>query len=149
MQSFDKLYSHFLSSISSYTLSQMQDFEIQAELANLAERAIANFKFPKVPLTYTFNVNEQMYYFDNNITQKELNVLLALMKVAWIEFQISKEERFQSLYYDDNVKTFSSANMMAQLNRMYENLQTAAKQAQYDYSRVASDGRPRIGDINV
>lgn len=149
MVSFDKLYSHFLSSISSYTLSQMQDFEIQAELANLAERAIASFKFPKMPLTYTFNESEQMYYFDNNITQKELNVLLALMKVAWIEFQISKEERFQSLYYDDNVKTFSSANMMAQLNRMYENLSAAAKQAQYDYSRVASDGRPRIGDINV
>lgn len=149
MVSFDKLYSHFLSSISSYTLSQMQDYEIQAELSNLAERAIASFKFPKVPLTYTFNESEQMYYFDNNITQKELNVLLALMKVAWIEFQISKEERFQSLYYDDNVKTFSSANMMAQLNRMYENLSVAAKQAQYDYSRVASDGRPRIGDINV
>jgi hypothetical protein len=71
------------------------------------------------------------------------------MKVAWIEFQISKEERFQALYYDDNVKTFSSANVMAQLNRMYENLQAAAKQAQYDYSRVATDGRPRIGDINV
>lgn len=148
MVSFEILYNQFLSSISSYTLSQLSDYEIQAELFNFAERAIANFKFPKVDLSYTLNPSDEIYYFDNNPGQKEFNVLLAYMKLAWVEFNLSKEEKLQTLYYDDNVRTFSAANMLAQLNRMHENFVSAAKQAEYDYSRIAVDGRPRIGDIN-
>lgn len=152
MVSFETLYNQFLSSISSYTLTQLSDDDIKAELFNLAVRAIAAFKFPKMPLTYSEQEDDYgglAHYFDNNVTQKELNVLLSHMKVYWIEFQISKEERLQTLYYDDNVRTFSSANMIAQLNRMYENFVEMTKKAEYDYSRVAVDGRPRVGDINV
>lgn len=152
MVSFETLYNQFLSSISSYTLTQLSDDDIKAELFNLAVRAIAAFKFPKMPLTYSAQEDDYdglVHYFDNNVTQKELNVLLSHMKVYWIEFQISKEERLQTLYYDDNVRTFSSANMIAQLNRMYENFVEMTKKAEYDYSRVAVDGRPRVGDINV
>lgn len=152
MVSFETLYNQFLSSISSYTLSQLSDDDIKAELFNLAERAIAAFKFPKVSLTYSEQEDDYgglSHYFDNNVTQKELNVLIAHMKVYWIEFQISKEERLQTLYYDDNVRTFSTANMLAQLNRMYENFVKIAEKAEYNYSRIAADGRPRVGDINV
>lgn len=152
MVTFDKLYAQFLSSVSSYTLSELSDEEIQAELFNLAERAIAAFKFPKVPLAYAETYDPSLgtvVSFDNNVTQKEFNVLLSYMKVFWIEFQVSKEQLTLNQYYDDNVRTFSSANMLAQLNRMYENFVAAAKQAEYNYSRVATDGKPRIGDINV
>lgn len=149
MVSFETLYNQFLSSISSYTLIQLSDFEIQQELFNLAERSIASFKFPKISLVYTFNEDEQIHQFNEDITQKEKNIILAYMKLFWIEYQISKEERFQSQYYDNNVRTFSHANMMAQLNRMQENFSKAAKQAEYDYSRIAIDGKPRVGDINV
>lgn len=150
MVSFEILYSQFLSSISSYTLAQLSDDEIQAELFNLARRAIATFKFPKIALDYHFDEEvTYQYQFDNDITQREINVLLSHMKVLWIEFQISKEERLQNQYYDNNVRTFSSANLIAQLNRMYENFKLAARQTEYDYSRVAADGKPRVGDINV
>lgn len=149
MLSFGVLYSQFLSSISSYTLAQLSDSEIEAELFNFARRAITTFKFPKIDLSYSLNETEQIYYFDNTPTQKELNVILSHMKVAWIDYVISKEERFQIQYYDDNVRTFSSANLIAQLNRLYENLAAKASKEEYDYSRVAADGKPRIGDINV
>lgn len=149
MTSFNTLYSQFLSTVRSYTLSELSDYEIQAELFNLANRAIANFKFPKIKLDYQFNETEQIHEFVNDITQKELNVLLAHMKVAWIEEQISREEKFANQYYDSNVRTFSMGAMLAQLNRMNENFVEAARRAEYDYSRVATDGRPRIGDINV
>jgi len=148
MVSFDILYSQFLSSISSYTLAQLSDSEIQEELFNFAVRAITSFKFPKVALTYTFNETEFQYYFDNNVTQKELNVILSYMKVAWIDYVISKEERFQNQYYDDNVRTFSIGNLLAQLNRLYENLVEKAKNDEYNYGRVNSSGKPRIGDLN-
>lgn len=149
MVSFEILYSQFLSSISSYTLSQLTDEQIQAELFNITIRAIAAFKFPKIKLSYTLNTADYMYYFDNNVSQRELNVLLSLMKLTWIEFQISKEEKFQNQYYDANVRTYSMGNILAQLNRMHENFIRTAKDAQYEYSRVAEDGRPRIGDINA
>lgn len=148
MVSFGTLYSQFLSSISSYTLTQLTDNEIQAELFNFAKRAITMFKFPKVALTYTYNEVELIYYFDNNVTQKELNVILSYMKVAWIEYILSKEERFKTQYYDDNVRTFSVGNLLAQLNRLYENLLQKAKDEEYNYGRVAADGMPRVGDIN-
>ena len=148
MVSFDILYSQFLSSISSYSLAKLADDEIQAELFNFANRAIANFKFPKVELTYTLNETDYMYYFDNNVSQRELNVIISHMKVAWIDYVISKEERFQSQYYDDNVKTFSMGNIVAQLNRLYETLLAKAKSDEYDYGRVNKEGKPRIGDLN-
>lgn len=149
MVSFETLYNQFLSSISSYTLIQLSDDEIQAELYNLVNRAVGAFKFPKISLSSTFNSQQYQYYFDNSVSQKELNVLIALMKVYWVEYQISKEELLQNQYYDDNIRTFSTANLLAQLNRMYENFVNAAIKAEYDYSRIASDGKPRIGDINV
>lgn len=149
MVSFEVLYSQFLSSISSYTLLQLSDDEIQSELKNLIDRAIGAFKFPKTELTYSLNESTYQYEFDNELTQREFNVLLAWMKVYWLEYQISKEEQFDNQYYDSNVRTFSAGNLLAQLNRMYENFTSAAKKAEYDYSRIASDGRPKIGDINV
>lgn len=152
MVSFDTLYNQFLSSVSSYTLAQLSDDEIRAELFNLTQRSLAMFKFPKMALTYTADENphtgEITYIFDNDVTQRELNVVLAYMKVLWIEFQISKEERLRNQYYDDNVRTFSAANMIAQLNRMYENFLARAKDEEYNYGRVNSVGRPRLGDIN-
>lgn len=148
MVSFEKLYDQFLSTISSYTLAQLREDEVQAELFNFAINAIAKFKFPKVDLSYTLNEADFMYYFDNEVTQREFNVILAYMKVEWIGFQISIEERMQNQYYDDNVRTFSVGNLLAQLNRMYENFIEKARLEEYNYGRVNASGKPRIGDIN-
>jgi hypothetical protein len=54
----------------------------------LVERALVDFKFPKVPLTYEFEeqINDNTmesygYYFvSDSIGQKEFNVILARMK---------------------------------------------------------------------
>lgn len=148
MVSFDVLYSQFLTSISSYTLAQMSDEDIKAELFNFARRAIEMFKFPKVKLTYHYNEDESIYFFDNEVTQKEFNVILSYMKVVWIDFIISKEERFNTQYYDSSIRTFSTANLLAQLNRLYENLLAKARDEEYEYGRVGMDGRPRVGSIN-
>lgn len=148
MTSFDTLYDQFLSSLSSESWATLSDEEIKEELFNLTVKAIGSFRFPRVPLTYLWNEDEQKHYFDNEITQREINVLLALMKVAWIDYQISREERFQNQYYDASVRTFSQANLLAQLNRMSENYRKEAKDTQYDYSRVNGRGRPKLGDFN-
>lgn len=147
--SFDILYSQFLTTISSITLSKLSDEEIKAELFNLAVRAISTFMFPLVDLSYAYDETSEQYYFVNTVTQRELNVILAHMKVEWIGFQISKEEKFQNQYYDKTVSTFSMGNILAQLNRMYENFVIKANKTEYDYGRVDEYGKPRLGRINV
>jgi hypothetical protein len=148
MLSFEKLYDQFLTTVSSYTLTQLTNDDIEAELFNLAERAIGAFKFPKVPLTYDLDISTYVHFFTEDVTQRELNVLLAYMKLFWIEYQISNEQRFLTQYYDDKVKTFSQGNVMAQLNRLHENFMENAKRTEYEYGRVDKDGRPKLGKIN-
>lgn len=149
MTSFEKLYDQFLSTVSSYTLTQLTNDDIQAELFNLVERSIAAFKFPKISLAYTLNEDDYVHYFTETLTQKEINVILAYMKLFWVEYQISNEQRFLTQYYDDKVRTFSQGNVMAQLNRLHENFIENAKRTEYEYGRVAQDGRPNIGKLNV
>ena len=83
------LYPLFLSTINSCTYAEITDQELQDELDNLALRAIAKFKFPKVSLEYDYSdeiiddslpiVERQKYgyYFINNVTIKEIRVILS------------------------------------------------------------------------
>lgn len=87
------LYPLFLSSLNSCTYVQFTDQELQNELDNFARRAIAKFKFPKVDLSYEYDeeivdikkavIERQAkgYYFINDITMREIIVLVSWMKV--------------------------------------------------------------------
>lgn len=148
MRSFDELYDQFLSTISSFTLANLEDNQVEEELFNLAKRAIASFKFPKMPLTYTYDDEEKQYFFDEDLTQKEINVLVRYMELYWVEFQLKQEDRLRPYYQDANVRTHSMGNLLAQLNRMRERQAEAARKAEYDYGRVGEDGKPTLGKIN-
>lgn len=118
---FEEINKQLLNTLSSSTLSGMSDFEIDETLALLMFRAIADFRFPQIALTYNKEVNSnlgtQKYYFTNDITQKEINVLLALMKKYWLEQQLDSERNFEMLYYDKDVRTFSRGILCSNLRR--------------------------------
>lgn len=150
---FEAINKQLLNTLSSSTLAGMSDFEIDDTLAMLMFRAIADFRFPQMELTYAEEVNPNLgtrkYYFTNNITQKEINVLLALMKKYWLEQQLDSERNFEMLYYDKDVRTFSRGNIMQQLKARYEDAKFAAEQAQFDYGRVDSVlGTAAVGTVN-
>lgn len=140
------LYPLFLSSLKSCTLINFTDEELQAELDHFTLRSIGKFKFPKISLEY--GKSEDGYYFINNLTQKEINVILAWMKVYWLEYQLSKEEIYQNTYADKDVKAFSSGNLIASIQKAYDSFVTSARKEEEDYGRVNKEGRPAIGDIN-
>lgn len=77
------LYQLVLSSLQSCTFASLTDEELQTELDNLIKRAIARFKFPKVSLEYAWDETldeyniPKGYYFINEVTMKEILVLLA------------------------------------------------------------------------
>lgn len=155
------LYPLFLSTLSSCTLASFTDQELQDELDHLAIRAIAKFKFPKVDLSFSYdndiendivpviNRKSKGYYFLNDVTIKEIRVILSWMKVYWLEYQLSKEKNYENLYADKDVKAFSSGNLISSIEKAYKTFETAARKDEEDYSRVNAEGRPAIGDVNV
>ena len=151
MKNFSSLYDQALNTLKSNTFANMTDKDIENYFSSLAKRAIADFRFPKVSLEYEVQ-NQQdghpEYTFKEEITQKEVNVLLVLIKKYWLEQQIDNETSFEDLYYDRDVRTFSRGNMIRSLNERYEKACDEAKRVQYDYSRQRdSEGRPGIGTI--
>ena len=155
MTSFEEIYDQSLSTLKSCTYADLDEDDLKAELYNLLVRAIASFRFPKIPLTYRVeeipNFQGMLYKqgtFVNDIRQEEINVLLAYMKKYWMEFQISQENRFLNPYYDSNVKGYSPGNILSQLKNTYEIFSEEAEQANYNYSRVDLSGRPALGLLN-
>lgn len=150
---FEEVNKQLLNTLSSSTLSGMSDYEIDETLAMLMFRAIADFRYPQIELTYAQEVNPNLgtvrYYFVNDITQKEINVLIALMKEYWLEQQLDSERNFEMLYYDKDVRTFSRGNIMQQLKDRYKAAQLDAEEAQFNYGRVNSETKsPVMGEIN-
>ena len=168
------LYPYFLSSLSSCTLVSYTDEELEQELALLAQKAIARFKFPKVPLTYDFyrpvpevSMNpafgdrfqieikhdesyvDGWYFTEEGVTMKEILVIIAWMKYYWVEYQASKERNYENLYADKDVKAFSSGNLLQSIDKMFMDLMFAARKTEEDYSRVNKNGRPAVGDVNA
>ena len=155
------LFPLFLSSLSSCTLASYTDQELQNELDILAKRSIARFKFPKISLKYAYDgeiadislpVVERStkgYYFIEEVGYREIEVILAWMKVYWLEYQLSKERNYENLYADKDVKAFSSGNLISAIEKAYSTMTATARKVEEDYGRVTADGRPAIGDMNV
>lgn len=155
------LYPLFLASVHSCTLASCTDQELQDELDILAKRAIAKFKFPKIDLSYDYDeaildenkpvVERQKagYFFKNEVSMREIIVLVAWMKVYWLEYQLSRERNFENLYADKDVKAFSSGNLIQSIEKAYTTMRLAARKDEEDYYRINADGRPALGDINV
>jgi hypothetical protein len=151
----DTLFPQFLNSVDSCTLSEYSNYQIQTQVGILATRAIADFKFPRVELTYTYDNEanaetaiEKGYYFDNDITQKEVNVIVSRMKHYWVEYQISQERNFQNNYYDSSIRVHSSGNILHNLDKLLKTFKSLADKVEYNYYRVNSDNTPKWGSIN-
>ena len=150
------LFPQFLQSVDSYTLSDFTNFEIQNQVNYLVIRALNDFKFPKVDLSFEFDETENDntmepfgYYFNSNeVGQAELSVILARMKQYWIEFQISQERLFANAYYDRDIRLHSPGNTMDKLIKMFTTFRETADRAEFNYGRISGEGTPALGDIN-
>lgn len=151
MLTFDDIYSQFLTSVpdlgSAY--HQLEETELKKELYNLLVPAIANFQFPHVPLDFEVIKSEPTEQFPSmaisgtftyDVTQREINVLLALMRVQWMQTISNRESQYEQYYYDANMRTYSQSAMIAQISKRMEALKKEAKEAIFNYSRMNADG---------
>ena len=142
-----------------------EDF-IDEECYHLAKRAISAFKFPRISTDYkTFYAVRQEDgtlkevdqeeegaiphgKFINTLTDAEIEVIIAWMKVYWCENQISNADNFDDMYTDANIKTFSRANAVAQNTKLMAEYRNYARDLENRYSRINTERRPSLGDIN-
>ena len=166
MQNWDKiLYPSFRATIRGEYYGNITQDDLDEECYHLVCRAISIFKFPKKSLyyeTYYAKRNEDgelvetpeaeggIPYgrFNSDISYAEINVLLAWMKVYWIENMLSNSNNFEDLYTDINVKTFSRANLIDKNTNVLKDARRAAQLVESRYSRVNSSSLPSLGDIN-
>jgi len=143
---FSTIYTQALVTLQSQTLAELTDSDLKDLLDVLLMRSIADFRFPRISLTYTVatpDTENLGYYFSADVTQNEFNVLLAMMKQLWLQQQLDNEELFEQKYFDASIRTHSSANMLAKLKERYELAVEECNIAQYNYSRAGS-GASRI-----
>lgn len=146
---FSVIHQQVLNTLKSSTLAAMEDYEIEVMLNDMIIRAVGEFRFPKIALSYREreDTNETVEYeFIETLTQREINVILALVKKAWIEQQLDNEANFENTYYDKDVRLHSRGNLVKALQDRYELAKKEAERVQYDYYRVAA-GLPAVKDI--
>jgi hypothetical protein len=82
MVQFSTIHAQVLNTLKSNTFAEMHDYQIEEYLDALLIRAVAAFRYPNIDLNYSQETvdGETVYVFDNNITQKEINVLISLVK---------------------------------------------------------------------
>lgn len=161
----DVLFPPFIATIRGEIYGVITQDELDEECFNLARRAIAAFKFPKISTDYeTFyaireedtlvEVDENTEgaishgYFVNDLGYKELEVLIAWMKVYWVEQLLSNADNFEDIYTDSNIKTYSRANAVDKNTKLMDQYRTYARDLETRYSRVNASRGASIGDIN-
>lgn len=146
---FSVIHQQVLNTLKSSTLAAMEDHDIELILNDMIIRAVGEFRFPKIALTFAeiTDANSTVEYeFVNTLTQREINVILALVKKAWIELQLDNESNFENTFYDKDVRLHSRGNLVKALQDRYELAKKDAERVQYDYYRVAA-GLPAVKDI--
>lgn len=142
---FTDVYPQFLNTLKSETLAGLSDEEIINYLDTLMIRAIADFSFPYKSLAYEKDI-EGDYAFTGDITQREINVLIVMIKSFWLEQQLDNEGLFEVAFYDKDVKTFSMANKIKVLQTRFADSKKDKKSALSNYY-AEKDGDPFLSTI--
>lgn len=142
--------------------------EIEADLRQLLDAALPHFKFPRVSLDiYEYAADEDgklltdengeyytdpnaeytVSYFEDNLSNEEIQIVSTYMKCEWLNRSILTWERIKPLYEE---RDFSEANM---LDKLYDALEAernralkleaiyyrSIKRSPWDYTRLAGD----------
>lgn len=167
----DILYPSFYSAIRGTIYGHITRDNIDAQCYDLAVKAIATFnqKWPRVSLDYeTFyairkDENKEVLdlvdedvegaikhgYFLNEITQEEIELLVAWMTYYWGKYWLSNADNFSEIYTSSEIKTYSRANAIDKWTKLVQFYRDEVRDLEDRYSRINAERRPSIGDINT
>ena len=144
--SFSLVYNSFLSKITDDMYLQLNNQDTFKMLRQLLMSAIEKFEFPRVNLwNYTIledndDEEQQFYvhqggYFNNVLTNEEINILAVYMIVQWLSQQLASVENTRMKYSGSDFKFTSQANHMQKLLQLKKDYEREGFHLQRLYKR--------------
>ena len=101
--------------------------EIEMDWRSLFDAAVPYFKFPRVSLEVKNDI-----FVDENITNKEIQIIATYMKCEWLNRTILTWENVKPLYVE---RDFSQANLIDKLRILLEKEEKKASKLESLYYR--------------
>ena len=112
MTSFETIYNAFLGKITDDQYLELTEEDTIRDCKQILLDAISYFEFPRFAL-YDYDADQEQYNVD--LTREEINIFAILMKVVWLDRQISSIENTRMKYSGSDFKFTSQANHLAKL----------------------------------
>lgn len=125
-----------------------EDYELlQSDWKMLLRMAIQDFLFPRISLEFEEDENGKVF-FQNELTDAELQVLATYMKHEWLKRSITNWKNIEMLYHDKDFKISGKAahlNALINLEAVYDE---ECKKMANKYSRRVFDYTNLAGGNN-
>ena len=128
------LFNAFLSLIQSDEWATLTDLQMEEDLEDIALAAKPWFKFPRCGLEYDAQGN----FIDTKISNTELQIWAAFMKMIWYSRVVDAWENLRPLYTE---RDFSPGKMLSEFNSRWEKQVKYAQQLEARYYR-SIEGKP-------
>lgn len=135
MTPYKKIYNSFLSKISEDEWIGWEEPYIILDLKMILNSAIPHFKFPRVDLSKR---NEEEQYFEEDLSNEEIQILSSYMVIYWVNRNILSWENIKPLYEE---RDFSQANLIDKLVKLKQSEEENAKKLESIYYRSIK-GKP-------
>lgn len=132
MTPYRKVYDAFLVRILDDEYGYWTKEEVEADMSQLLDIAIAMFKFPRASLKRTPEG------FEGDLSNKEIQILATYMKCEWLDRNIMTWDNIKPQYEE---RDFSIANMLAKLTDALKKERENAKALEASYYR-SRDNKP-------
>jgi hypothetical protein len=130
------VYEFFLSKISDYSFLKLTDEEIEEDLLIYLKTAIADFDVSKVDLSKRDEILRQ---FDEDLSDKEKDILARLMVVSYLKPRIITSENYKLAMSDSDYKIYSQANHIKEIMNIYKSMKSEADKLIVKYSYRGAD----------
>ena len=147
MTQFSKVYDRFFDSITDNMYLEWTEQDTKKDVQNILIASLPGFEFPKKSLEYElFDYNLMEFaddsYFYEDLTQEEINIIVNLMLINWLQRQITSIDNTRQKYYGESFKLTSQASHLKSLISLKEDLQKDTRKLQRLYKRrkIDNDG---------
>ncbi len=142
---FEKVYDRALIVIEDYKLNKLAEQDYEAFLLYLQgtlERSIPDFTSCNTDLSYNEVEDENgnmVMAFDNELSNKEINILSSIMVYNWFSRKVQDVTQFQGHLSNKEFKAHSEANNLKEKSEYLDRLREKYNQDIVDYQVEAMD----------
>ena len=152
MTRFESIYNCFLGKITDDMYMEWTKEDTLKDLQSILLNSIPGFEFPRFHL-YNYIINnvssddgsevQDNSYFEDDLSQEEINILAILMMNTWLQRQITSIENTRMKYSGSDFKMTSQANHLSKLINLKTETERQDRHMQRLYKRrkTLEDGK--------